>query len=219
MADFGQTDFGQIYCFFVLAKFSKPTKPTPINPKDLKTYTLKTFKAPLSKASAHLVRGFTRQPKNSKRAHFRGPGASNTTEIPREDPQRHKKSEMVAGEEKKKARNFGPSTLLGATPSAPPPPPPSGPPTFSRFGPHPSGPPTLQGLHHLALNFYWVSASVAAFGSPTVEKPTLAAFDLSHLVHISDLRNSVNFFFHLKKIFLQKDLFSPRFNISVLCVL
>ena len=32
-------------------------------------------------------RGFTRQPKNSKRAHLMAPGASNTTKIPREDTQ------------------------------------------------------------------------------------------------------------------------------------
>ena len=36
LTDFGQTDFGQIYCFSVLAKFSQPTKHKPINPKDLK---------------------------------------------------------------------------------------------------------------------------------------------------------------------------------------
>ena len=46
---------------------------------------------------------------------FEGPGASNTTKIPREDPpERHKKSEMVAGEGEK-ARNFGPPTLRGPT--------------------------------------------------------------------------------------------------------
>ena len=39
----------------------------------------------------------------------------------RRHPERHKKSEMVAGEGKKKARNFGPSTLPGPRPSGPPP--------------------------------------------------------------------------------------------------
>ena len=38
-----------------------------------------------------------------KRAHLSGPGTSNTTKIPREDPQRGKK----------RTRNFGPPTLSG----------------------------------------------------------------------------------------------------------
>ena len=57
---------------------------------------------------------------------FGGPGPSNTTKIPREDTQREtKRAKMGAGEEKKKARNFGPPTLRG--------------PIFSGFGPHSLG--------------------------------------------------------------------------------
>ena len=35
LTDFGQNDFGQFFCFSVLAKFSQPTKPKPLNPEDL----------------------------------------------------------------------------------------------------------------------------------------------------------------------------------------
>ena len=49
-------------------------------------------------------RGFTRQPENSKRAQTRVPAFKNTTKIQREDPERHKKSEMVAGGKKKTAK-------------------------------------------------------------------------------------------------------------------
>ena len=61
--------------------------------------------------------GFKRQPENSKRAHFRGPGASNTTKIPREDTQRERKRERANRglEMEKKARNFGTPTLRGPT--------------------------------------------------------------------------------------------------------
>ena len=54
-------------------------------------------------------RGFTRQPENSKRAHLRVPAFKNTTKIPREDPQREKKSENGSGR-RKKGRNFGRSS-------------------------------------------------------------------------------------------------------------
>ena len=66
---------------------------------------------------------------------FERPAASNTTKIPREDPQRGKKrTNFAAGQGKKKARNFGPPTLRAPfrpTPlelppplTTPPPPPP-----------------------------------------------------------------------------------------------
>ena len=58
-------------------------------------------------------RGFTRQPKNSKRE---GSGASNTTKIPREDTQREtKRMKMGAGEGKKKREILG-SPPFGAPP-------------------------------------------------------------------------------------------------------
>ena len=68
-----------------------------------------------------LVQGFTRQSENSKRAHLRAPSASNTTQIPRKDPQKkEERMKIVAGEGKKKARNFGSPTLRGPTLRAPP---------------------------------------------------------------------------------------------------
>ena len=62
-------------------------------------------------------RPFTQQPENSNTCTFEGPGASNTTKIPREDPE-GRKERILRRERGKRARNFGP----------PP------------FGPHPSGP-------------------------------------------------------------------------------
>ena len=48
----------------------------------------------------------TREP---KRAHFRGPGASNTTKIPRKDPQeRERRMKIVAGEGNKSAKFWAP---------------------------------------------------------------------------------------------------------------
>ena len=72
----------------------------------------------------------TRQPENSKRAHFRAPALQNTTKIPREDPERHRK---VAGKGRKKAQNFGPPTSRGPTLR--------GPTIFSWFGPPSWAPP------------------------------------------------------------------------------
>ena len=54
---------------------------------------------------------------------FQGPNDSNTTKIPRKDQERERRKKIVA-EEGKKARNFGPSTLLGSTLRGP---------IFSRF--------------------------------------------------------------------------------------
>ena len=45
----------------------------------------------------------------------RRPGASNTTKIPREDPQRGKKRTNFAAGQGKKERNFGPPTLWAPT--------------------------------------------------------------------------------------------------------
>ena len=84
----------------------------------------------------------TRQPENSKRAHFRAPALQNTTKIPREDPQRDRNSETVAGKGRKSAKFWAPH------PSGAPPfrgPTLSGPTlrgsTFLGLGPHPSGTP------------------------------------------------------------------------------
>ena len=72
---------------------------------------------------------------------FEGPDASNTTKIPREDPQeREERKKIVAGG--KKARNFGPPTLRCPTPSGP---------IFLGSGAHqliaaPLGPPSVPSL-------------------------------------------------------------------------
>ena len=80
---------------------------------------------------------------------------SNTTKIPRENPQREKKMRFPVGESKK-TRNFGPPSPFGPHPSGlffPPhpsgPPPTSGrerekKPLFLGSGPHPSGPHPFQ---------------------------------------------------------------------------
>ena len=86
---------------------------------------------------------------------FERPGPSNTTKIPREDPQRGKKRmNLNGGTGKKKTRNFGPPTLRDPTLSGPlngphlPPfgAPPFGAPLFLGLAPHPSAP-TPPGPH------------------------------------------------------------------------
>ena len=57
----------------------------------------------------------SRQPENSKRAHFRAPVLQNTTKIPREDPQRDTKRVKWWREREEKGRNFGPPTLRAPT--------------------------------------------------------------------------------------------------------
>ena len=61
---------------------------------------------------------------------FERPGASNTTKIPREDPQRGKKRTNFAAGQGKKSAKFGPPPLRGPTLRGPP---------FPGSGPHPSG--------------------------------------------------------------------------------
>ena len=86
----------------------------------------------------------TRQPENSKRAHFRAPGASNTTKIPRKDPKREKEERKLWQRRAKKARNFGPPTLRGSTLRGP---------TFSRFGPPPFGAHPSRAPHFVVPKF------------------------------------------------------------------
>ena len=52
---------------------------------------------------------FTRQPENSKRAHFRPLRFKHHQNSTRRHPERHKKSEMVAGEGKKSEILGGPA--------------------------------------------------------------------------------------------------------------
>ena len=90
-------------------------------------------------------------------AHFERSGASNTTKIPREDPQRSKKrTNFAAGEGKKSAKFWAPT--VRPHPSGPPfGPPPFWSPLFLGLGPHPSGP-HPSGLHPSGLHFFWVWA-------------------------------------------------------------
>ena len=74
--------------------------------------------------------GFTRQTQELQTCTFHGPGASNTTKIPREDPREGRKERILWREREQKARNFGPPTLRA--------------PTFSGFGPLPFGPPPFR---------------------------------------------------------------------------
>ena len=75
-------------------------------------------------------RGFTRQPECSKRAHFRGPGASNKPKIQQERPTREGKKNRSCGGKREKKRD-----ILGPSPFGPPP---FG--TSTLRGTHPSGP-------------------------------------------------------------------------------
>ena len=62
------------------------------------------------KISLFFSRGFTRQPERAQTCTFEGPGASNTTKIPREDPQRgRKRTKMGAGEGKTSAKFWAPT--------------------------------------------------------------------------------------------------------------
>ena len=110
-------------------------------------------------------RGFTRQPENSKRAHFRVPALQTPPKFHEKDPQ-EKEERMNCGGRGKKERNFGRSgggrsgggwsgggwSGRGAVP--PP------------FGPHSSGP-----------NF-------SGFGGSTLRGPTLAGPTLSCIFFI-----------------------------------
>ena len=100
----------------------------------------------------------TRQPENSKRAHFRAPALQKHQQNSTNGtPKREKEEENCGGTRAKKERNFGPPTLRAPTlrglhPSGlhPSGPPPFGAPTFG---------PNLRGPH-----FFWVWAP--PFGAP-----------------------------------------------------
>ena len=62
----------------------------------------------------------TQQPENSKRAHFRAPALQTPPKFHERTPRERKKKENCGGRREKKARNFGPPTLLGSTLLAPP---------------------------------------------------------------------------------------------------
>ena len=57
----------------------------------------------------------TRQPENSKRARFKAPALQTPPKFHEKTPRERKKKENCGGRREKKARNFGPPTLLGST--------------------------------------------------------------------------------------------------------
>ena len=134
MADFGQTDFGQTefdlcLCVFVCVCVCLCV---------LCGVGVGTVSVASGLLGLHTT---TREP---KRAHLRVPAFKNTTKIPREESQRGKKrTNFVAGEEKKKRE------ILGPPPFGPPP---FAPPLFLGLGPHPSPPshPAFSGFGPLA---------------------------------------------------------------------
>ena len=124
---------------------------------------------------------------------FQGPGASNTTKIPRKDPRERRKKENCGGRREKKARNFGPptlrgstlrgSTLRGSTLRGP---------TFSRFGPPPSGPPSFGGptlcgpkIQHLKIgrSRNWPKSKMAEVELTEVEKTSWPKSKLAEVDH------------------------------------
>ena len=105
----------------------------------------------------------TRQPENSKRAHFRAPALQKPHQNSTKGPPRERRKKENCGGEGKKSAKFCPP---------PPPPHPSGPhpsaPTLR--GPHPSGPPpsTLRG-HPLGAPLF----GAPPFRAPTFRGPTI----------------------------------------------
>ena len=114
----------------------------------------------------------TRQPENSKRAHFRAPALQTPPKFHEKTPRERKKKENCGGRREKKARNYGlPTlrgstlrgstlrgpTLRGSTPSGPHPsgPPPFGAPLFLGLGLHP------RGLHPLGAPPLWSKNSTS----------------------------------------------------------
>ena len=96
-------------------------------------------------------RGFTRQPQNSKRAHFRDPALQTPPKFHERTPKREKKERKLWRDREKKREIFGPPTLRSPTLRGPTPRgatlrvptlrgPPFGSPPFPGLGSHPSGP-------------------------------------------------------------------------------
>ena len=117
----------------------------------------------------------TRQPENSKRAHFRAPALQNTTKnSTRRPPERHRNSETVAGKGRKSAKFWAPPPF-GAPPFRGPTlrgPTLQGPtlrgPIFPGLGSHLSGPPRSRPTpfaHHsrFGLMFFFVPFSIFLF--------------------------------------------------------
>ena len=114
---------------------------------------------------------------------FHGPGASNTTKIPRKDPKREKEERKLWREKGKKREILG-LPPFGATPFGPP----FGAPPFGApLGLHPSGPPpfeasTLRGLHPSGLPPFGASTlrgfhpSGPQPSGPNLRDPTFSGF-------------------------------------------
>ena len=124
----------------------------------------------------------TRQPENSKRAHFTAPALQTPPKFHERTP-RERRKKIVAGKGKK-ARNFGPptlrgstlrgSTLWGSTLRGPPfGAPPFGAPLFlGLVGPPPSGASTLRRLHPSGPQ----PSGPPPFGASTLRGPTFSGF-------------------------------------------
>ena len=101
------------------------------------------------------LRGFTRRPKNSKRAHFRAPTCQTPPKFHEKTPRERRKERILRREREKKAK------FWATHPSGPHPlgPHPSGP---HSLGPNPSGPqpsgPHPSGPHPSGPHFFWVWA-------------------------------------------------------------
>ena len=119
-------------------------------------------------------RGFTRQPENSKRAHFRTPALQTPPKFHEKTPRERRKNEIFQREREKKARNFRPPTLWalpflssGPLPFGPPPlraPTPSGPPSKVPPCPPPDPPTTPTTPPQHPHNKHPTTKKMAQFG-------------------------------------------------------
>ena len=116
----------------------------------------------------------TRQPENSKRAHFRAPALQTPPKFHAKTPRERKKKENCGGKRGKKTRNFGPPTLRGSTLRAP---------LFLGLGLHPlrglrpSGPPPF-GASTLGAPLF-LGLGLHPF-RPTLRGPTLCRPKIQH---------------------------------------
>ena len=112
-------------------------------------------------------RCFTRQPKNSKRAHFTAPAIQTPPKFHEKHPERHRNSETVAGKGKKKSEILGPPPF-GAPPFRGP--------TLS--GPHPFGAPPFWAPPFWAPPFWAPPKEAETPRRPLVETPGRPSGDL-----------------------------------------
>ena len=130
--------------------------------------------------------GFHTMTQRAQTCILEGPALQTPPKFHEKTPNESTKSEILGGRRKKKREILGPHPSLGGPTFQVPPP--FGPPIYRGLGPHRAPTllgPTLRGPHYLATRCSFRSlcrcfccAFAAAFGPPTVEKPTLAACDL-----------------------------------------